>query len=222
MFIDYNKIKELFIKLSRELQDNNIDSMIDTISNFSDLDILLECTEIIKQKKELDYLYELKVAEYHIGYMKSDLEYDINSDKNKIRFINYLLKYYEESRVLFLRAILDLNIKVLKDNIDSDITFKTDVKPKNAEKEYLSDDMYVVDSYIYHSIYSKEIFIGMDMIENYGYKSETDFTKEEDVFAKGRFPLSKNTKLLFATTMKRYNDAYFNKYLKKEDNKIVK
>ena len=53
MFIDYNKIKELFIKLSHELQDNNIDSMIDTISNFSDLDILLECTEIIKQKKRI-------------------------------------------------------------------------------------------------------------------------------------------------------------------------
>lgn len=220
MFIDYNKIKELFINLNSKYQENDIDKMIEIIDNFSELEKVLENVKIESEKREFDYLYKLEISNYTVGYLKSDLEYDINSDKNKIRFINYLLKYYEESRPLILRAILDLNVKTLKDNIDSNLTFKTDVKPKNDEKDYLSDDLYMTDSYIYHSIYSDNIFIGMDMMEGYGYKSETDFTKEEDVFAKGELPLSKNTKLLFANSMKRYNDAYFGKYVKKEEKKI--
>ena len=212
MYIDYNKLKEFFEKLNQQYEENNIDEMINLISTWEDLNKLLNVTEIIKQKNELENLYELKIADYSIGWMKSNLDYDINLDKNKLRFINYLVKYYEDARPLFLRALLDINIKLLKENINNDITFKTEVIPKSSDKEYLSSDLYMTDSYIYHSIYFDNTFIGIDMMEGYGYKSETDFTKEEDVFEKGNEPLSTNTKLYFLKSMKRYNDNYFDKY----------
>ena len=209
MFIDYKELKRLFTELNQQYKCNNIDAVISIIRNFPEIDKLLNVVEIVSKKREKDYLYELRIANYYIGNLTSEFIFSTDKKDNKLIFLNYFLKYQEDSITNILRAILDTNIKVLIDNVDNvDLIVKTDVRPKNDKKEYLSDDLYSVDSYIYHSMYADNTFVGIDMIETKGYKSETDFEKEEDVFSKARLPLSKNTKITLANSMKRYNDSY--------------
>ena len=208
MFIDYNEIKKFFEKLNNYYENNNIIDMINEVSNWKYLDKLLSVVNISKSIKNSQNIYELSIADYKIGNIISDLNYDTRSDKNKLRLLKFLIKYYEDTRLLFLRSILDINIKLLKDNIDYDIKVKTTVNPKDSKKDYLSDDMYIVDSYIYHMIYADDTLIGMDIKQGIGYKTETDFTNQKNVFEKD-YPLDMNTKIYFIKNMILYNQSYF-------------
>ena len=208
MFIDYNEIKKFFEKLNNYYAENNIVDMINEVSNWKYLDKLLSVVNISKSIKNSQSIYELSIADYKIGKITSDFDYDITNHKNKIRLLKFLLKYYEDTRLLFLRSILDINIKLLKDNIDYDMKVKTTVNPKDSKKDYLSDDMYMADSYIYHMIYADDTLIGMNIKQGIGYKTETDFTNQKNVFEKD-YPLDMNTKIYFIKNMILYNQSYF-------------
>lgn len=208
MFIDYNEIKKFFEKLNKYYENNNIIDMINEVSNWKYLDKLLSVVNISKSIKNSQNIYELSIADYKIGNIISDLNYDTRSDKNKLRLLKFLIKYYEDTRLLFLRSILDINIKLLKDNIDYDMKVKTTVNPKDSKKDYLSGDMYMADSYIYHMIYVDDTLIGMDIKQGIGYKTETNFTNQKNVFEKD-YPLDMNTKIYFIKNMILYNQSYF-------------
>ena len=63
----------------------------------------------------------------------------------------------------------------------------------------------LIDEYLKEN---PESLIGMNIKQGIGYKTETDFTNQKNVFEKD-YPLDMNTKIYFIKNMILYNQSYF-------------